>query len=179
MSSPVAPNPIPPANADVVFPPTVAFVIDQLEGGDRLVVDAGGATRWGIAQKFHPGINVSTLTRDQAIAVYRSEYWDRLRCGEMPAAVGVLAFDMAVNPGPGLAVDLLQAELRVEVDGVVGPDTLDACRYAQRGELIAGLNARRIAHYYDVVRRDPDRGPYLDGWVRRSGRMLIWAARLL
>jgi lysozyme family protein len=166
------------AASDAAFTAAVSFVIDTLEGGGVRTVDRGGVTRYGIAQRFHPGVDVEHLTRDEAVAIYRAEYWTPMRCDDLPPAVAFLAFDMAVNPGPSRAVAMLQAELRVEPDGVIGPDTLDAARRAARTELLVGLTARRLEHYRQVVLRHPPEVVNLNGWFRRAGRALVYASRL-
>jgi lysozyme family protein len=161
------------------FREAVAFTL-TLEGSDgEITQDRGGWTRWGIAERYHPGVDVRSLSMAEAVEIYRREYWMPLRCGEMPPAVGFLVFDCAVNPGQGRAVAMLQAELRVEPDGVIGPDTLDAARRAPRTELLVGLTARRIEHYRQEVLRRPPQIENLNGWFRRSGRALVYAARLV
>ncbi len=164
------------------FPAAVAFVIDQLEGGGKLTTDEyGGLTRWGIASKWHPGVDVEHLTLEGAEAIYRVSYWDRLRCGEMPPAIGFLVFDMAVNVpgGPLKAVQLLQRQLLVEQDGVVGPDTLDAAKRAPRTELVCRLTERRLREYHDETQRHPPQRKYLNGWFYRATKAAVYAGRLV
>ncbi len=142
-------------------------------------MDDGGTTRWGIAQRYHPNVDVANLTREGAVAIYRSEYWDKLRCDDLPPGLAFLAFDLAVNPGSHVAVDLLQLELRVEVDGVVGPDTLAAARHAPVLELISALTQRRVLYYVDQMRRYPWKQEWFPGWIRRSARAAVFAARMV
>ena len=47
--------------------------------------DPGGETKFGISKRAHPDLDIANLTRDQAGAVYRRDYWDRLRCFDLPA----------------------------------------------------------------------------------------------
>ena len=158
------------------FRQAVQITVDRFEGGGAVTVDDGGITKWGIAQRYHKGVDVATLTRERAEAIYKAEYWDPLRCDEMPGGIGFLVFDMAVNPGN--AVDLLQAELRVERDGVVGPDTLDACRRFPAVDLISGLTQRRLLHYIDETQRHPYKLKWLHGWLRRSAAGAAFAGRI-
>ncbi len=150
------------------FEDAVAFTIDVLEGGGQIVRDDGGVTRWGIAQKYHPDVDVELLTRQGAIAIYRAEYWDHLRCDDLPPWVRDVVFDMGVNPGQGHAVDMLQEELRVERDGVIGPDTLAAARRAAPMRLVEGLTARRILYYFGQTMTYPYKLQWINGWIRRS-----------
>ena len=46
------------------------------EGGDADDPrDPGGKTRWGISQRAYPFLDLSTLTREAAIALYRRDAW--------------------------------------------------------------------------------------------------------
>lgn len=170
--------PVPQQSAESRFRVAVDIVIDRFEGGSVLVHDDGGATRYGIAQRYNPDLDVEHLTRDVAVQRYRERYYDALRCGEMTPGIGFLVFDTAVNPGPQRAADWLQDELRVERDGVVGPETLDASRRAPVLELIAGLTQRRVLWYVDETRRHPYKLKWLNGWLRRAHRGAVYATRI-
>lgn len=85
------------------------YVIDQLEGGDHLVEDSGGLTRWGISSKAHPTINVRTLTRGDALVIYLQEYWKPASCGDYSWPLDLVVFDAAVNQGVFFGLHLGQA----------------------------------------------------------------------
>lgn len=109
-----------------MFDSAVDMVI-QLEGGAAVSNDpddTGGLTKYGIAKASHPGVDIENLTLTQAKSIYRAEYWDVCRCGEMPSGVADMVFDTAVNMGPKAAIELLQASVGVHVDGIIGPLTL-------------------------------------------------------
>lgn len=61
--------------------------------------DKGGFTKWGISQKYHPDINVPKLTREEAIEIYRKEYWEKAGCDELTYPLDVCLFIQAVNLG--------------------------------------------------------------------------------
>jgi lysozyme family protein len=153
-----------------------AFVIDQLEGGDRLVEDSGGLTRWGISQRAYPAIDIRALTREDALALYARDYWAPTRAGELPDALGLCVFDGAVNQGVHAAVDALQEVLRVERDGVVGPDTLAAARHTGPETIVKYLE-RRLERYENLCRTKPYYLPNLRGWRSRVLRVAMEAAR--
>lgn len=105
----------------------IAFTL-PLEGG-YVSDDAGhGATNWGINATSHPGLDIQALTEDDAVAIYRSEYWTALHLDLLPIAVAVAVFDSAVNQGPPTAIRLLQIACGVGQDGVIGPLTAAAAR---------------------------------------------------
>ena len=46
--------------------------------------DPGGKTRWGISQRAYPFLDLSTLTREGAIALYRRDAWTPIRGDALP-----------------------------------------------------------------------------------------------
>lgn len=94
------------------FGRAMRFVLSQ-EGGylsaeeAAEIGDAGGATRWGIAQKFNPQVNVATMELDQAKRIYRDKYWQPVNGDNLPWPLALTVFDFAVNAGVGKALELL------------------------------------------------------------------------
>jgi lysozyme family protein len=130
------------------FELAVGFVLSHEGGADGSPHtdpdDPGGATRWGIAQRYHPSINVLTLTREEAVAIYRHEYWGKYGCGAMPFPLSVLHFDSCVNPGPGRAAQF-KAIARNPHDYLL----------------------RRIGYYLEKVKESPVKAKFLRGWLVR------------
>lgn len=161
------------------FGASVAFVIDRLEGGDRQVTDTGGLTRFGISKRAHPRVDVETLTRLEAMAIYHASYWTPIKADCLPRGLDLLLFDAAVNLGPPPAVRLLQEVLGVGVDGIVGPETIAAVKTFRPGsELRARFNERRERYYSDLAASKPVYKPYLYGWRCRLFRVADEAGRL-
>jgi lysozyme family protein len=114
--------------------------------------DPGGATKFGItletlsrARECPASVeDVRELTRTEAVAVYRSLYWDELRADELPPGIDLAVFDLAVNSGPVRAVRMLQTILGVPADGIIGPVTLKAARHADPSETIRRLTRARL-----------------------------------
>ncbi len=167
---------MPPETGQRVFIRAVNFIIDQLEGGDRLIEDAGGLTRWGISQRAYPQEDIRNLTRERAIGLYARDYWAPVRAGEMPDALALAVFDAAVNQGPSVAADALQEVVRVERDGIVGPDTLAAASHTTSETIVRFLGAR-LARYESLARTRPFHQASLPGWRNRVLRVAMEAAR--
>lgn len=78
--------------------------------------DPGGATNMGItiATLSHElgrrasVQEVRNLSKDLAADIYRKKYWNVINGDELPGGVDVLAFDIAVNSGPGRALAWLK-----------------------------------------------------------------------
>lgn len=145
-----------------LFEQAVEFVLSFEKEMSDHPDDPGGFTKWGISQRAYPGLNLRALTREQAIDIYKRDYWNRCGCDQFPAPIAFLLFDAAVNQGPGNAVRILQRALSVKPDGVIGPVTLEAASKLG-GDATAEFAARR-AYAYAV---NPNLGVFGLGWFRR------------
>jgi lysozyme family protein len=112
--------------------------------------DPGGETRYGISKRAYPTVDIRALTKMQAVAIYKADFWDKLRIGEMPADIRLSFFDCAVNQGPHAAATWLQQCALVDVDGVIGPKTLEALAECDVGRLRAKFFIRRMRGYIEA-----------------------------
>lgn len=158
------------------------FIIDEETGGDPnggyndRPADAGGPTKWGISQRAHPDVDIAALTKEEALAIYRRDYWNKVRADEIDAYEVQLALvDYAVNSGVAKAVVALQNEVTTKVDRVVGPVTLGltkaAIQYRGAKPLAMALLDRRVRRLSRIVRRRPSQLVFLTGWWRRTVRL--------
>jgi lysozyme family protein len=133
--------------------------------GGRCGVGECRGTNWGISAAAYPSLDIRSLARNDARAIYRRDYWDRIQGDILPPPLALLVFDAAVNLGTSRAVQLLQAALGVEQDGRLGPLTLTAIA-AQNGSgaaLCAEFQARRLCFMASL----PVWKTFALGWARR------------
>lgn len=115
--------------------------------------DPGGATMKGVTldtfrRHFGAGKTVNDLrniTQDQLASIYRSGYWDKCKCDELPAGVDYAVFDVAVNSGPGRAAKFLQAAVGAAQDGGIGPNTLSKVAAQDPAAIINSVCDKRLA----------------------------------
>jgi lysozyme family protein len=126
------------------FPAAVQIVLEEEGVFSDQANDPGGQTYYGIARASHLKVPWPP-TKDQAIAIYRTEFWDAHRCGEMPWAWALAMFDSYCNQGTATAI-WAQSALRVLMDGVIGPGTIVAMKSAPSDDLRQFLALRAKAY---------------------------------
>lgn len=133
--------------------------------------DPGGATNLGItlatlrAYRGRPVSkdDVKRLTRKEAEAIYRKNYWQPIKGDDLPAGLDYAMFDYAVNSGVSRAVKELQRIVGTKPDGVMGVQTLAALDARPAAYLIDALCSRRLA-FLKSLKTWPTFGL---GWSRR------------
>lgn len=125
--------------------------------------DPGGATKYGITARDHPGIDIESLTLDQAKQIYLVEYWTPSHCDQMSWPINAMVFDAAVNQGQGAAIKCLQGALGVPQDGVFGDHTKAALTTHDATETAALFMAARAQRYFTTVNFDR----FGRGWLKR------------
>lgn len=138
--------------------------------------DTGGRTCMGILQREYDSWRRSRglATQDvwriadaEVVAIFRAQYWDALRCGEMPAGIDYAMADFGFLCGVPNASQRLQRLLGVKVDGQIGLATLAAVRAADIADLAKQIAAVR-ERYLRGCRTFWKHG---DGWLARAGRV--------
>lgn len=114
--------------------------------------DRGGLTKYGISQNAHPDINVASLTKDQAVEVYRTRYWNKIDGIEsMSKSQALVAFDAAVNHGVSYANKLVR-----ETNGDV-----------------TQMLAKREQFYDQIVEKNSSQAVFRRGWGNRIEHLAL------
>lgn len=163
------------------FDRALRFVLRWEGGYSKDDADPGGETYCGISRVNHPGwdgwaqfdavkhldgLSVHSLMEDDVRDFYRAEFWNPLRCDDMPGGVATALFDTAVNCGKSRAARWLQAAVYVTQDGAIGPKTTVAVN-ASPDEAIRGLIASREEHYAVIVAKNAKLRKFMKGWQNR------------
>lgn len=199
------------------YPPRFSAAVAKLlkeEGGyvdDP--ADRGGATNFGISLRFLAsegafdsdgdgkadfdldmdgdidGADIRRLTRADATALYFRCFWQRINADLLPAPIGEMVFDQAVNAGRTTAVKLLQRAVNfcimhappssnrpaaLRVDASWGHQSREALVWVLRYPAL-GMPALTVAYrdavaerYRDIVSRYPAQARFLKGWLARA-----------
>lgn len=134
--------------------------------------DAGGETQWGISKRSYPNLNIKELTREQACALYKRDFWDRLHLDDQPMGVAYQLLDFAVNSGSGTATRALQRAVGCADDGVVGEHTLASIKATEPHDLLMRYLAQRLR----FMRACKGWPLFNGGWVERICKNLEYAA---
>lgn len=124
------------------FGSAVRFVLAREGGYSNDPDDPGGETKYGICKRFYPHLDIKNLTRAEAEAIYKTDYWDRVGCPALPWPTDLIVFDTAVNHGVSFAASVADSS---PVD----------------------ILFKRLARYTDIVGRRPASAKFLRGWVNR------------
>lgn len=152
-------------------------IIFQLEGGySNAPGDSGGATQYGVTQATYSawrqanGLldqNVKYITYLEAANIYFGQYWKPTKCDKLPLPVDLVVFDTAVNAGVSRAAKMLQTDIGVTADGVVGPATLTVVITLDAKQLAKRYLDAREAFYREIVEKDSSQQKFLHGWINR------------
>lgn len=162
--------------------------------GGKRGVGALKGSKYGISAASYPHLDIYNLTLQQAMDIYRRDFWEALRCQVIATFDRPLAcklFNLGVNCGVGRAARMLQRGLNMLcadyparrlnpwrqkiaqllagkpllVDGKIGPITLEIMRTCPHdGAELMALRGEAYIHYSQC---DPE---YRMGWLERLGR---------
>jgi len=154
--------------------------------------DPGGVTIFGVTEATARAAGYSgamaSMTEDQAVAIYRSVFWQQPGFDQIYALIPTLAaymLDIGINIGPAAAGKFLQRSLNVlneagvlfaklAVDGVCGAQTRAALaayrkkRSAQDGDVVilGMVRAMAVLYYVELAEANIDDDQYEYGWLR-------------
>ena len=108
--------------------------------------------------------DMRNLKKSDVEPIYRSNYWNRCRCQDLPSGVDWAVFDFAVNAGTGRAAKALQQAVEAEQDGSIGPLTLMKVKDHEVVNIINRIAIYREQFYRSLSNFDT----FGKGWIRRN-----------
>ena len=158
------------------------FETQTTDNGNKLPDGRAGSTNLGVTQANweafvgHPVTwnDMRVLTPEKVTPFYKRKYWDVVHGDELPNGVDYMAFDFAVNAGPGMAIKLLQRAVGVTQDGAIGPMTLSAIHAIPVNILIQRFSDAKEEFYKGLHNQT-----YEKGWLGRVSRVEIIATQMV
>lgn len=120
-------------------------------------------TKYGICAKSYPELDIKNLTLDEALSIYRKEYWNPTKCDCLPDCLSVAVFDYAFHSGTEQAIKDLQRALGVTVDGIIGNQTIGACNSRPIKQVLQRYFDNRL----DFMIHCKGWKKYCKGWINR------------
>lgn len=120
-------------------------------------------TKYGIAAHVYPGVDIRNLTKTDAIAIYRRDYWPKVAGDQQPDGVDIVVWDICVNSGSGRALKIEAAALGSELTQARSLANA-AQNESDKVGLVKSMCAKRAAFYrclstFEMFGR---------GWLRRN-----------
>lgn len=138
--------------------------------------DRGGPTNFGITQATLSAArggpvseeDVKKLGQTEARDIYRSFFWNQLRCDDLPLGVDLIVFDLGVHSGPANAARMLQEVVGTEQDGSIGDLTISACKTMPSQTIIEAFHRLKMTRYATLTGWDR----FAHGWTNRANAIL-------
>jgi hypothetical protein len=114
--------------------------------------------------------DVKDITTDEAIEIYKQEYWDKIQGDKLDARnpkLAIVIFDSAVNNGIGGANGIIKSI--VNTDGNRFDDKMieDIIAADKSNDLYSNIINKRYQKYKDIIAKNPVMDDYAKGWNNR------------
>ena len=145
--------------------------------------DPGGRTNHGITQRVYEKFlgrdvteeEMKDMRPDKVFAIYKTQYWIRVRGDDLPTGVDLCVFDWAVNAGTSRAGKALQQIIDVPADGIIGSQTVAATSKFDPAQVVEEISQKREDFYRGLGTFDT----FGRGWLRRNDETRDEALRLI
>jgi lysozyme family protein len=133
--------------------------------------DPGGRTNLGVTQRAWEAFlnrhvteaEMRALTPENVKGFYKDLYWDRIKGDQLPSGIDYAVYDFAVNSGPYRAAQYLQEIAGTVIDGMIGPNSVEAVRSCNAAEVADAICDMRL----DFLKRLPAFETFGKGWTTR------------
>ena len=145
--------------------------------------DPGGETNLGVTKRVYEEWggkkDMKDLLVEDVAPIYKKNYWDRMKCDQLPSGLDLCVFDFGVNAGTGRSAKMLQRMIGTVADGGIGPNTLKKLdEFIKENSIetaIERFGAKRQL-YYESLSTFKTFGR---GWTRRTNETTSLARDML
>lgn len=158
------------------FDDCLKFVLAREGGKVDDPTDRGGRTAYGITQRVfdlyraQQGLeakDVWEITPDETAQIYGKDFWNAYRCGKFRPPVDLVVFDAFVQHRPRVVAQMVQRAVGAEVDGLIGPKTIERANSLEPSLLAERIIQLRLQLYQNIISHDPTQGRFMKGWLNR------------
>ena len=104
------------------------------------------------------------LGRDEACEIYRTRYWNVLRCDDLPMGVDLLVLDFGITAGTAQSAKMLQQVVGAAADASVGDATIAAAKAMPPRDIVEKVSDRRLEYY----QQQPAAQGSIKTWTNRT-----------
>jgi len=145
------------------------FTLNPIDSGNWTGPNCTGelkGTKYGIAARFFPYLDIKNLTYQQARQIYFEKYYLPMNLSGIHDELSVLQiFDFGINAGKGNAIRTAQRIVNVRADGLIGLITTNAINHFNN--FSTAYIQRRKEYYQKLVTQKPQYKIFLTGWLNR------------
>jgi lysozyme family protein len=157
------------------WPECIAFTLSFEGGYDANPKDRGNwtsgvigqgrlvGTKYGIAAHVYPSVDIANLTKQQAILIYRTDYWPKVAGDHQPAGVDLIAWDICVNSGASRALKI-QAQALGSTAKSATALSAAAERSSDKVAIVKAMCSIRASFYRSLSTFNT----FGKGWLRRN-----------
>jgi lysozyme family protein len=154
----------------------------RLEGGYvNHPLDRGGPTKYGVIlsvwQEYGhdkdgdgdiDADDIKKLSEDDAKFIAKTIFWDYFLADFIVnQSLAEFIVDWGYNSGRKTVAKIVQRVIKVDADGMVGPQTLKAINGADQEILFEALKIERKVFLNSIIKRRPDQIVFYNGWMNR------------
>ena len=114
--------------------------------------------------------DVKDITTDEAIEIYKQEYWDKIQGDKLDARnpkLAIVIFDSAVNNGIGGANGIIKSIINTNGNRFDDKMIEDIITADKSNDLYSNIINKRYQKYKDIIAKNPVMDDYAKGWNNR------------
>lgn len=152
-------------------------LIRKWEGGySHHPKDKGGCTMKGITistfKKYYGKDktceDLKHIKDDEWLHIFEEGYWNPCMGNDIDnQSVANIIVDWAWNSGTKTVIKKIQKIIGVEVDGIVGKQTITAINSKNQKELFDSIYNERKNFYHNICKKNPSQTVFIKGWMNR------------
>ncbi|WP_334166630.1 glycosyl hydrolase 108 family protein [Phocaeicola paurosaccharolyticus] len=107
------------------------------------------------------------ITKDDVFNLFKKYYWDKCKADYIHSqSIANMLVDWQWNSG-SVAIKSIQRLLSIQIDGIVGPQTVASINLSNTRNLFNALKEQRLLFIEGICKKDPLQEVFRKGWTNR------------